>query len=421
MTNHLTQRTTCRLCHGSDPEPILAMEPTPPGDHYLSAEHLGSPQTRFPLTLALCRQCGYVGLLHTVDPDLLYGAYTYNTRASLGLDQHYRLYADQILDRFHPPAGTLVVEIGSNDGTFLDYFQKAGLKALGVDPAAEPSRTAAVTGLDILSDYFSARCAQEIRATRGPAGLILANMVLANVDDLIDLVEGIRILLDKQGVFVFETGYLGDLHEHLLIDNIYHEHLSYFSVGPLARFFRRQGLELFDVFRNDSKGGSIRCFVQQAGGPNPVSSRVQEQVAEEAQTGLADPKTWQPWADRIANVGQKLEDCLAKLHTEGKTIAGFGASVGVTTLMYQFGLNRYLSFLVDDNPVKQGAFSPGHHLPVYGAEAMYREKPDAMVVMAWRFARPIMSNHQRYLDAGGQFIIPLPALKVIDLAHGEGR
>ena len=235
------------MCGSRDLRLILKMAATPPGDHYVTAEQTRTPQPVYPMDLMMCGGCALVQLPDVVDPELLYRDYIYNTSISLGLVQHFDRYAGAVLDRVAPPQGSLVVDIGSNDGTLLKGFKSRGMRVLGIDPAIEAGRMANAAGLETLSTFFTRGLGARLRAERGPASVITANNVFANVDDLDDLMAGVSELLAPDGTFVFETGYFPDLAKHLVIDNIYHEHLSYYSVTPLVKFFPRFGMKLVGV------------------------------------------------------------------------------------------------------------------------------------------------------------------------------
>jgi SAM-dependent methyltransferase len=410
----VVHRDTCRLCGGSDLQLLLKMTPTPPGDHYVTADALDEPQTAYPMNLVMCGQCGLAQLPDVVDPELLYRHYIYNTSVSLGLVQHFDRYAEAVLDSAAPAPGSLVVDIGSNDGTLLRAFAKRGMRVLGIDPAREVARKATETGLETVPAFFSAALAEELRRDRGPASIVTANNVFANVDDLDDLVDGIRRLLSPDGVFVFETGYFPDLVRARIIDNIYQEHLSYYAVKPLLQFFPRHGLELVAVTHEPTKGGSIRGFVQLAGRCNGVVApgALHELAQQETAGGFDRPQALRPFAEEIERLREDLIALVADLRARGRTVAGYGASVGVTTLIYYFDMGSALSFLVDDNPVRHGRFTPGHHIPVLPSDVLYDRRPDDLLVLAWRYAEPIISRHEAYRRAGGRFILPLPEISV---------
>ena len=288
------------------------------------------------------------------------------------------------------------------------------MRVLGVDPAREVARTATASGLETVNAFFNATVADDLCRDHGQAAIVTANNVFANVDDLHDFIDGIRRLLAPDGVFVFETGYFPDLVRHSIIDNIYQEHLSYYSVKPLQQFFPRHGMELVAVEHEPTKGGSIRGFVQLAGRSSRLSpGGLAELVEQETAEGVDRPETLRHFSERIDALRGNLVTLVDDLGSRGRTLAGYGASVGVTTLLYYFDLGHALSFLVDDNPVRHGRFTPGHHIPVLPSDALYERKPDDVLLLAWRYAEPIMHRHAAYRQAGGRFILPLPEITVV--------
>jgi SAM-dependent methyltransferase len=415
MTIRTHRRSSCRLCDSSDLHLALPLTPTPIGDHYIAESQRDMPQPVFPLDLHLCGDCGHVQLLEVVDPQSLFGDYTFVTASSPGLVDHFRRHADEVCRRFPPAGGSLVVEIGSNDGSLLRFYQERDCRVLGIDPARDVAARAAAAGVETLPTFFTSDLAREIRSKRGPAALIEANNVFAHADELRDIVRGVRTLLADDGVFVFEVSYLIDIVEKCLFDTVYHEHLSYHSVEPLARFFRSEGLELCDIERIGTKGGSLRGYVRHAAACAAPSPIVAELIALEQRAKIRELSTWQRYTAELAVAKQALHRELDRVQSEDTgPIAGFGASVTVTTLLYHFDLGRRLSMLLDDNPNKRGLLSPGYHLPVCSSAQLYEPNPPAaVVVLAWQYADMIMGKHARYIDAGGRFIVPLPTVRVL--------
>ena len=243
--------------------------------------------------------------------------------------------------------------------------------------------------------------------------IVTANNVFAHSDNLPEMAEGIRELLADDGVFIFEVSYLADILERKLFDTVYHEHLCYHSVKPLASFFDRHGLEFMDIERLPNKGGSIRGLVQRKGGPRPIAPVVAEMLRLEEKMGLARLPLFENFAADLERVKTGLLQLARKLKSGHKKIAGFGASATVTTLVYNFELGPFLSFLVDDNVSRHGLFSPGHHLPVFPAAALREQKADYAIVLAWQYAGPILKKNHAFAASGGRFIVPLPEVKII--------
>lgn len=406
------RRKTCRLCDGKRMDLVLQLRPTPLEDDYRRADRL-APQKAYPLDLACCGDCGHVFLLDIVDAGKIYSEYLYETSVSLGLSEHYDRYAQAVIGKLGLKPGAFMVEFGSNDGTMLRAFKKRGLSVLGVDPAAPIAALATKSGVETLPTFFTEKLARQIKAERGPAALIAANMVFANIDNLDDIAAAIKELLAKDGVFVCETGYLLDNIENLVFDNIYHEHLAYYSAKPLTTFFARHGLELFDLEVVDSKGGALRFFVQPQGGSRKVSPSVAKLIAREDAAKIHTPAPYKTLAARLDKTRAELHDLLGGFKRQGKRIAGFGASHSVTTLVHHFELAPLLEFAVDDNPRKQDTFMPGPHVPVLHPKALLERKADYAVVLPWRFSKPIRERHAAFARAGGKFVDVLPGVEVL--------
>ena len=242
----------------------------------------------------------------------------------------------------------------------------------------------------------------------------MANNVFAHADDLADLARGIRQLLADDGVFVFEVSYLVDVVDKLLFDTVYHEHVSYHSIAPFAHFLDRVGMQLFDVQRIPSKGGSIRGFAQRRPeGRRPQQPIVAELIATERSRGFDRLPLYREYARRIDQRKVALNAFLDDELARGRLIAGYGASTTATTLTWHFDLTRKLAFVADDNPKKYGLYCPGCHVPVVPSDELYVRRPDCVVILAWQYAAPIIKRHERFLQGGGRFVVPLPDLKVV--------
>ena len=367
----------------------------------------------YPLDLYFCRDCAHLQLVDIVDPNILFGNYIYVTETSPGLVDHFNRYCEDICRRFPFPPGSLIVELGSNAGVLLRFFQQRGFKALGVDPAREIARQATEQGIETLPAFFNYELTQKIRSERGPASVIAANNVFAHSDDLAGMAKGIHHLLADDGIFVFEVSYLIDVMEKMLFDTVYHEHLSFHSVKPLQQFLRKHGLELIEVQRIATKGGSIRCIAQRANGPHRVEESVATALNYEIAHHYDQVETFRQYGPKIHAVRDKVLAMLEEFKSRGELIMGYGAAPAVTTLIYQFGLAPYLSAIVDDNPRKHGTFSPGHKIPILPSSALAERKPACVLILAWTYAERIMANNPQVANWGGQFLIPLPEPRLV--------
>jgi SAM-dependent methyltransferase len=413
MPAHHHRRETCRLCGSRSLTLVVPLPATPVADAYVTAAAKDQPQDAYPLDLYQCGGCGHVQLCDVVDPEVIFRNYSYFSGRSPGLVRHFEEYATDLLQRTHPPTGSLVVDIGSNDGCFLQLFRDRGLTVLGIDPAENVAATANAAGIETWPVFFHQETADRIRRERGRATIVTANNVYAHTDDLAGMTDAIASLLADDGVFAFEVSYLLDVIDHVLIGTIFHEHLCYHSVHPLDAFLRRHGLELFDVQRVSIQGGSLIGYAQRLGGPRPISPAVAALKQLEEERRLHEPATVRVLGDKLNAISQQTRDLVGNLQAERRRIAGFGAARGGTLIMSLFGLGDALEFLVDDSPEKQGLFSPGHHIPVYPTAALYERRPDDAFILAWVHTRPIIQKHRRFLEEGGRFHTCFPTVGTV--------
>ena len=420
------KRKTCRLCDSAGVECVVPLREipivTPNVDVGSAAQQFaGVQEMSVPLGLYACRDCGHLQLLDVVSPDVQYNNFSYTTSISLGLPEHFRRFAGEVIDAVGGAPGALVLEVGSNDGTLLRAFKERGMKVLGVDPARKIAARASENGIQTLATFFTEKLAREIRAGHGVSDIVIANNTFANIDDLTDFAAAVRGVLAPSGVFVFETSYGADVVQKNLIDTVYHEHLSYFMVSPLDRYFARHGFELIDVQHIWTKGGSIRGTAQLAGGPRRRSPSVDRMIGEEKRLGFEGMAPFRKMNADLDALKKDLAEAIGQRRAAGKRIAGYGASVGTVTLVQQFQLGAVLEFIADDKPLCEYVAGADYRIPVGPSELIYERNPDSIIVLAWRYADPIIGKHARHLARGGDFIIPVPKVSIRSSQPGTSR
>ena len=407
------RRDTCQLCGSKSLTMILSLAPTPPANAFVPETELGTEQRYFPLDVFQCEDCHHVQLVDVVDPAHLFENYVYVSGTSPAFVKHFEDYATTVCARFGPAADSLVVDIGSNDGTLLNFFKQRGHRVLGIDPAKDIAERATEAGIETLATFFTPDLAAEIVAERRSAAIVTANNVFAHAEDLYAIATGVADLLAPDGVFTFEVSYLVDVFEDVLFDTIYHEHMAYHAVGPLQRFFKRVGLELFAAERIPSHGGSLRGYVQKIGGPHSPDGTVQALIETEQQLGLDRSATLKEFGARIDGLRDRFKTQLNALADEGLSIAGYGAPAKATTLLHHFGVEPgTLRYIIDDSPLKQGLYSPGQHIPVVCSDILKENPPDILVILAWNFADVIMKNNAAFTEQGGRFLVPVPDVRL---------
>ncbi|MGH9443216.1 MAG: methyltransferase domain-containing protein [Thermoanaerobaculia bacterium] len=405
----------CRMCKSRRLSRFLDLGSMPPADSFLRPDQLGEPETYYPLSVHLCEECGLSQLGHVVSPEVLYRHdYPYEASITATGQRHWAEFAESVAARFSAGADRFAVDIGSNVGVLLGEFQKHGFRILGIDPATNIVRIAERRGIETLDELFSPDVARRVAATKGRAGVVTGTNVFAHVDDLDRFMEGIDQLLDEEGVLVIEAPYFVNLLEACEYDTIYHEHLSYLSVAPVAGFVARLGFELFDVIERDIHGGSIRLFIGRAG-RHPVEPSVQASIGRETAAGVRDPARLRKFAGDVAENRRELTWLVQELKHEGRRLAGIGAPAkGMTLLNYcRFG-PEHLDFVTEKSTLKIGRFTPGTHVPVLPDEDLVARNVDFGLLLAWNFADEIMGNLGEFRRKGGKFIVPIPRPAIVE-------
>lgn len=404
----------CRMCKGGNLHQFLDLGFTPPADQFLRKEQLNEPEVYFPLRVVVCMDCGLIQLDHVVSPEVLYRRdYPYESSITKTGHLHWNEFAESTTARFGLGADDLVIDIGSNVGVLLECFKANGTRILGVDPASNIVRIAEKRGIETLCEFFSIDVAKQILAEKGPASIITGTNVVAHIDDLDSMISAIKLLLKAKGIFVFEAPYFGNLVKDLEYDTIYHEHLSYLSVQPLVKFFKRFDMEVFDIQQRDIHGGSFRVFVSRIG-DYPVSAIVGELLMKEQASGLYSKESLSAFSDAVKQNSQDLLWLLRSLKHEKKRIVAVSAPAkGMTLLNYNRIGKETLDFVTEKSTLKIGRFTPGAHIPVLSDDALLSEMPDYALLLAWNFADEIMNNLSEYRKRGGKFIIPIPTPRIV--------
>jgi hypothetical protein len=403
----------CRSCGSKETEPILSLGAPPLADVLLTEDQLGEADPRFPLDLLFCRHCALVQIAETVPLELLYGRdYPYYTSVSGFLVEHFGRAVERILETRRLGPDSLVVEAASNDGCMLRKFVERGIPVLGVDPARGPAAAAEKVGVPTLCTFFNRALAEKLRGEGKRADVVIGNNVLNLLTDPSDFISGVRILLEDDGLAVFEVPYLVDLVEKCAFDNIFHQNVFYFTAAALDRLFRAHDLFVNDVERIPTFGGSLRLFV----GPKMrVSERTTRLLEEEAAAGVATIAYYRDFAARVSAVRETLRELVGDLRRQGKRIAAYGAAGGMATTLLSYVAFEpgTIEFAVDINPVKHGRYTTGSRLKIHPAEKLAKEMPDYALLLAWNLEQEVLSQQENYRKKGGKFIIPIPSPRVV--------
>lgn len=410
------KRTTCRICGSAKLFQFLNLGETPLADAFVERENLSKPESRHPLDVAVCENCSLVMLLNIVPPEALFGdTYAFYTSGSPQAVIHFRKYAHEVMDRFPSLAKKLTIDIASNDGVLLRPLKEMGAKVLGVEPAKNVAVVANAAGIETITEFFNSKTAEKILKERGSAGLILANNVIAHVDDVLDFVKGVKTLLDPEGVFIFEAQYFPNLLFKNQFDNVYHEHHSFYSLRPLKLLMEKSGLKIFDVEEVDTQGGSLRVFVKHPDGPHKTQPIVEEMIRKEIEMKLNLNEPYANLAVRVEGIKKELIQILSDLKKQGKKIVGYGAPAKGNTLLNFCGIDaRYVDYIVDKTYFKHGKFTPGTHIPVFPTEKIEEDgHPDYYLLLVWNYAPGILKQEEEFRKKGGKFIIPIPKPHIV--------
>jgi len=415
MTDTETYRKkNCRYCDSPLPGPFLELGSMALANSFLTEEETRLPEFECPLDLVLCPKCRLVQLTHVVPAEKMFSHYLYVSSTTETFRKHFAEYAKSVRAKLLKDKPGLAVDIGSNDGLLVSCYEREGFRGAGIEPAKNLSDEANQRGIYTIHDYFGERAVRKLLDTIGPADVISGNNVFAHIDDTHGVLRNVVRLLDPKGMFVIEFPYLGVMLEKMFFDMIYHEHLSYIALIPLADVLSRFDLEIFTVEPVASHGGSLRVFIQKKGAGRPMEPIVRSMLAEERQKGYLEDAVYREFAEKVYRVREDLTGFVEDARRRGKTISGYGAAAKATTLINfcRFGAGQ-IQFVVDDNPLKQNKWVPSAKIPVVPREYLLKHPTDYIVIFAWNFAPEIIRKLEPERGKGTQFIVPLPKPAVV--------
>jgi C-methyltransferase C-terminal domain/Putative zinc binding domain/Methyltransferase domain len=404
----------CRFCATPLEHGFVDLGMSPLSNAFLEAAELNRMERFYPLRAYVCGECFLVQLEEFASPDEIFRDYVYFSSYSDSWLAHAREFAAGATDRFGLDARSLVVEIASNDGYLLQYFNERGIPVLGIEPARNVAQVAIDAGIDTVTEFFGVALARRLREERQGCDLLVGNNVLAHVPDLNDFVAGLELLLADDGALSMEFPHLLQLVAHTQFDTIYHEHFSYFSLLAAQGIFRHHGLEIFDVEELPSHGGSLRIYAQHPHGGYPHSDSVERLLARERDAGLDRLEIYRHFSERVHGVKRDLLEFLIEARRAGKRMAGYGAPAKGNTLLNFCGVGTdFIEYTVDRSPHKQGRFLPGTHIPVHSPERIAQTKPDYVLILPWNLQDEIVEQMIHIRSWGGRFVVPIPRLAVL--------
>ena len=406
--------TKCRICGNKYLKKFLSLGKTPLANHFLTKEQIKEEEKSFPLEICFCENCKLVQLTYIVPPELMFKNYVYLSSTTRTFQMHFSKMAEDISGEFNLNEKSLAVDIGSNDGILLKGFQKMNVQTIGVEPAANVAKLAEENGVETINSFFGEKTVREIIRRKGNADVVTATNVFAHIDNIHEVIKNVKSLLKKNGIFVIEIQYFIDTIEKMNFDNVYHEHLSYFTLTSLIYLFKMHGMQIFKVEKVESHGGSLRVFSMKDENKHTVNVSVPRILKHEEELGVGKFELYEKFAGKVYAVKDKLVKYLKEIKKKNKNIAAYGAPAKGNTLLNFCGIGKNeIDFIVEDNPLKQGLFSPGTHIPVVSTRMLDEKKPDYILILAWNFADEILSKTKKYADSGTKFIIPLPEPRIV--------
>jgi SAM-dependent methyltransferase len=413
-TQQQTAAALCRFCGTTLRRTFVDLGMSPLCESYPSAADLNRGEVYYPLHVYVCEKCFLVQLEQYESPENIFGDYAYFSSYSDSWLKHSENYCNKMAERFGLNPKSFVIEVASNDGYLLQYFVRQGVPVLGIEPAANVAKVAIEKGVPTLVKFLGAEFAKQLADEGRCADLVAANNVLAQVPDVNDFVEGLKILLKPDGVLTLEFPHLLRLMELNEFDTIYHEHFSYFSMLTTVRILEVHGLRTFDVEELPSHGGSLRVYACRAESKmHPAGPRVKELIAQEEAAGLSTIAGYDNFALQVKQTKWALVDFLLTAAREGKSVAGYGAPGKSATLLHYCGIGKdMIEYTVDRSPYKQGLYLPGTHIPIYHPDRIRETKPDYIVILPWNLKDEIIRQLQFIREWGGRFVVPIPKVAV---------
>ena len=405
----------CRHCGEPVDLVLVDLGSSPPSNSYLTNEDLRSSEAWFPLRVLVCESCWLVQTQDSTDAAVLFDAdYAYFSGYSSTWVEHCRVYADEATDRFGLDQSSRVVEVGSNDGTLLNFFQGLGMKCTGIEPTASTATVARDLGLEVLEVFLDDEVAGNLVADGLVADLLIANNVLAHMPDIVGFATGCRQLLGSDGVASFEFHHLVELVSKTQFDTIYHEHFSYLSLTSVEAVFKTAGLKVFDVQQLSTHGGSLRVYVQRAESTRfDICESVHRLRDQEASLGVASPSFYTDFQERSNSIRDDLMEFLIDAKRNGQSVVGYGAAAKGNTLLNYAGVRPDLiPYVVDNNPAKQGRYLPGSRIPIVDEQRIVDDPPDLVLVLSWNIREEIARRLESLNGWSGSVVTAVPELRV---------
>ncbi|MBV8535217.1 MAG: class I SAM-dependent methyltransferase [Alphaproteobacteria bacterium] len=405
----------CRFCDARLSTVFVDLGMSPLSNDYLTEDALNGAESFFPLRAYVCDSCFLAQLEAFAPPERIFGDYAYFSSYSESWLEHARVFAGRACDRLKLGPRSLVIEAASNDGYLLQYFQRAGVPVLGVEPARNVAEVARQKNIPTLNRFMGTALATELAAEGKQADLLIGINVFAHVPDLHDFTAGLARLLKPEGTLCLEFPHLLRLIEGRQFDTIYHEHFSYFSLATASRVLAKHGLAVFDVEEEPTHGGSLRLYACHAAvAPARSTGAAQRLLDDEARHGLGRLETYREFGEGVRATKRHLLRFLIEARERGEQVVGYGAPAKGNTLLNYCGVrDDLLAYTVDLNPRKQGRYLPGTHIPIYAPGRIAETRPAWVLILPWNLRNEIVRQMAHIRDWGGKFVVPIPRVEIV--------
>ena len=389
-------KITCRGCNSTELKPVISLGLSPLANNLLNS--LEEKDELYPLEMVYCPDCHNCQLSYTVPASKMFDHYLYVSSTAKSFRDHFEQVAEKYIKEFNLNSDSLVIDIGSNDGIALKPLKDRDIRVLGIEPAKNIAEIAISNGIPTINNYFNAESAKNIL---GKADLITASNVFAHADGLDEIANAAFSILKPNGRFIIEVQYLLDTIKDLTFDNIYHEHVNYWSVISLRNFFNRLGYVVSKVEHINTHGGSVRVQIGHPG--TEIDSSINEFISNELEFGLTEYDTYLEFAKKVEQAKTNVNANIKKYKDQGLTLVGYGSPAKATTSLNYYDV-KDIDYIIEDNTLKHNKILPGVKIPIYSKDKLNEKLPDIIIVMAWNFVGEIKKNNQDLIDKGIKFI-----------------
>ncbi len=409
----IKKNINCMICNGKRLETFIDLGRQPNGNHFPLPENFETEPT-FPFAMAVCKDCWEVQIVEYPSVEFMFSNHSYITGVNKPVIKHFEIMVKNTLEKFPIEKNSLVIDIGANDGTLLQIFQRNGMRVLGVDPGKPTGLLAKEKGITVCEKFWNSETARSIKKLNLRPDLISATAVFYHVEDIHSFVSGLASVMHDKSIFMTQCVHMKEVIEKFQFDHFYHEHTMIHTLGPLKKLFEKYGLRMIDVDFYDVHGGSFVLYVAKEKSKYITSPAIAKAINAEIKARLNKIETYHNFTLQVNANRIELKAKLCELVKEGKKIYALGAPLKGSTLLNYCDIGPELVVHATEvNKLKIGRFTPGTHIPIVD-ENTITDDPDYYLVLSWNLLDFFIEKYEKFLQQGGKFIIPHPKVKIID-------